>query len=211
MTETSRLRRRSLICAEKGAESCSNADVRSARVLHALPQLRTGFVRRQRVHGQSVAIERILRNIDAVDVPVIGAAILQMIDDLQRRAERVVGRPGRAALAMDIEHEAADRHRRIGAIVNQIVPIPIAALGDVHAKGRQQVLRMARRKIALGQSVRARAGRRRRYRCARARCLPCAAAARAFRLPAARYDRRCRRRRARTGKMRERFRDGADE
>ena len=69
------------------------------------------------------AIERILRNIDAVDVPVIGAAILQMIDDLQRRAERVVGWPGRAALAMDIEHEAADRHRRIGAIVDQVVPV----------------------------------------------------------------------------------------
>ena len=35
--------------------------------------------------------ERIERNIDAVEIAVVLAAILQVIDDLQRRAERVVG------------------------------------------------------------------------------------------------------------------------
>ena len=57
----------------------------------------------------------------------------------------------RAALAMHVEHEAADRHRRIAAIVDQFVPVGVALLGDVLPERGQQILRMARRQRALGQ------------------------------------------------------------
>ena len=76
-----------------------------------------------------------------------------MIDDLQRGAQRIVRRPGVAALAVHVEHEAADRHRRIAAISDQILPVAIAALGDVHAKRREQILSVAWRKRALGERV----------------------------------------------------------
>ncbi len=63
--------------------------------------------------------------------------------------KRVVGGPGRAALAMHVEHEAADRHRRIAAIVDQVVPIAVAELGDVEPERGEQILGVARRQLAL--------------------------------------------------------------
>ena len=95
------------------------------------------------------AAKRIERNIDAVEVAVVGATVLDVVVDLQGRAQRVVGRPGRARLAMDVEHEAADRHRRIAAIFDQLVPVAVAQLGHVHAERREQVLGVARRQLAL--------------------------------------------------------------
>ena len=82
------------------------------------------------------ARKRVERNIDAIEIAIILPAILQVIDDLQRRAKRIVGRPGRAALAMHVEHEAPDRHGRIAAIVDQIVPVAVAQLGHIHAGTR---------------------------------------------------------------------------
>ena len=54
---------------------------------------------------------------------------------------------------MDVEHETPDRHRRIAAIMNEIVPILVAQLGHVHAERGEQILRVARRKSALGERV----------------------------------------------------------
>ncbi len=52
---------------------------------------------------------------------------------------------------MDVEHEAADRHRRIAAIMNDLVPILVAQLGHVHAERDQHVERMTRRHAAFGE------------------------------------------------------------
>ena len=54
---------------------------------------------------------------------------------------------------MDVEHEAADRHRRVAAIVDHVVPVLVAQLGDVHPERDQHVERVARRHRALGQRV----------------------------------------------------------
>ena len=55
--------------------------------------------------------------------------------------------------AMHVEHEAADRHRRKPAIVDQLVPVGIAQLGRVLAEGLHQVLRVLRRQPAPTQHV----------------------------------------------------------
>ena len=70
-----------------------------------------------------------------------------MIDDLQRGAQRVVGGHRPCDFAMQVEHEAADRRRRIAAVVHQLVPVGVAPLGDVAAEGFQQIERMAVREI----------------------------------------------------------------
>ena len=54
---------------------------------------------------------------------------------------------------MHVEHEAPDRHRRIAAIVNDVVPVLVAQLGDVHPERDQHVERVARRHRALGQRL----------------------------------------------------------
>jgi hypothetical protein len=75
-----------------------------------------------------------------------------MIDDLQGRAECIVGRPHRAALAVNVADETADRHRRKGAIGHQVVPIAVTQLGYVKAKRGQQILRVLGREPARVQS-----------------------------------------------------------
>ena len=76
-----------------------------------------------------------------------------MVDDLQHRRDLVRRGPGGAALAVHIEHVAADRHRRVPAIVDEIVPVLVAELGDVLAERAQEVLGVLRRQIALGERV----------------------------------------------------------
>ncbi len=95
--------------------------------------------------------QRVLRNIDAVEILVVFLAILQMIDDLQRRAQRVVCRPHRTAFAVHVADETADRHRRQRAIADQIVPVLIAQLGDVELERGDEILRVLGREIALGK------------------------------------------------------------
>ena len=95
--------------------------------------------------------ERILRNIDPVEIAVILLAVLQVIDDLQRGAQRVVGRPAIAAFAVDVADETADRHGRQRAISDQIVPIAIAQFCDVELERGEQILRMLRREIMRGE------------------------------------------------------------
>ena len=98
-----------------------------------------------------VVAERIERDIDAVEVAVVGAAILQVVDDLQSRAERVVGRPGGAQFAVHVEDVAPDRHGRQRAIGDELVPVGVAQLGDVKAERIEQVLRVLWRQAALLQ------------------------------------------------------------
>ena len=103
--------------------------------------------------------KHILRNINAIEIAIVGAAVLQMIDDLERRAQRVRGGPGRFALAMHVENEAPDRRRRIGAIVHEFGPIRIALLDRIHPEGAQKIERMTGRQFAARRGQRAAAAR----------------------------------------------------
>ena len=118
-----------------------------------LAQLRRGFRRAERFDAKSISSERVERHIDAVEIAIVRDAILQMIVDLQRGADRVRRGPGRAALAVHVEHIASDRHRRISAIVDQIVPIRIAMLAGVQFERPEQIERVLRRQAALRQHV----------------------------------------------------------
>ena len=100
-----------------------------------------------------MALHRIERDVDAVERAIVFSAVLQMIDDLQRRAQRVGGGPGAAVLAVDVENEAPDRHGRIGAVTDQVVPIAIAQFGGVGAECGEQVLGVAWREITGGERV----------------------------------------------------------
>ncbi len=51
---------------------------------------------------------------------------------------------------MDIQDEASDRHRRITAIIDEIVPVRITQLGDVAAEGFEKIEGMLRREVAFG-------------------------------------------------------------
>ena len=53
--------------------------------------------------------------------------------------------------AMHVQDETADGHGRVPAVLHQVVPITIAALGDVLSECRQQLQRMARGKTRLGK------------------------------------------------------------
>jgi hypothetical protein len=103
------------------------------------------------LHARACCRQHVEGDVDAVEVAVILSAILQVIDDLQRGAERIIGGPQRAALAVDVEHVAPDRHGGVGAVADQVVPITVAQLGHVHAEGGEQILRMARRELARRQ------------------------------------------------------------
>ena len=114
-------------------------------------QRRRCLRRVERFDRRAASGERILRNVDPVEIAVVLPAVLQVIDDLQRGAQRVIGRPAIAAFAVDVADETADRHRRERAIADQIVPIAIAQFGDVELERGEQVLRVLRRQIARGK------------------------------------------------------------
>ena len=138
------------------------------------------------------------------------AAVLQMIDDLQRRAQRIVRRPGGAALAVHIEHEAADRHRRIARNNRSDRPSRDSAAWS-HPAGT----RSSRSCACRGDRPRSASAARNRTACGivvalrRAGPPPARRAARAFRPAQASHDRRCRRRRARIRRTPGSGRDGA--
>ncbi len=111
-------------------------------------QRRRCVVSAERLHVGAGLLQSVERNVDAVERAIVLGAVLQVVDHLQRRTQCVVGGPGGAALAMDIEHEAADGHGGIGAVADQVVPITIAQLGHVHAERGEQILRMAGRERA---------------------------------------------------------------
>jgi len=127
-------------------------------------QRRRRFLLSQHLHRSAMRRERVLGQIDPVEVAVVLAAVLQVIDDLQRGAERVIRRPDPAGiLAVNVADEAPDGHRRIAAIVDEIVPVPIAQLGHVALERRNQVARMLRIEAARAACV-AQAARDRRIR-----------------------------------------------
>ncbi len=122
-------------CARSAAFRPANPAITSLSAGPALGSDRAATV--QAFFGQ-----RIFGNIDPVEIAVILGAILQVIDDLQRGAQGIIGGPGVPAFAMHVQHEPAHRHGRIAAIIHQIVPVAIAQFGDVAAKGFQKVQRM---------------------------------------------------------------------
>ena len=81
-----------------------------------------------------------------------------MIDDLQHGADVVGCGPRRPALAMHVEHKAPDRHRRIAAIVDQLVPIGVAMLGNVQRNA------LSRSWACWGDRLRSASAARRQYR-----------------------------------------------
>src|SRR5579871_1745415 len=52
---------------------------------------------------------------------------------------------------MNVEDKTPDRHCRISAVFNQFIPTVVAQLSDVHAEGREQILRMPSRQLPLFQ------------------------------------------------------------
>src|SRR5262245_2122288 len=82
--------------------------------------------------------------VDAVELAIILGTVLELVDHLQRRAQRIGISPGRSVLAMHVEHETADRHGRVPAIVHELLPVGIAALGHVLTKGSEKIERMDR-------------------------------------------------------------------
>ena len=94
---------------------------------------------------------RIERQVDAIERTIVLGAILQMIDDLQGGTERVGISPNGAILAVQVEHKTSDGHSGIAAIVYELVPIRIAALRHVIAKGGEKIERMRRGKTAIRQ------------------------------------------------------------
>ena len=151
ITEISSPSRKSFTSALSDLLSLSSAFVRTASECRHCNSGADALALAERLDRGAGGCQRIARQIDAIEVAKILAAVLQVIVDLQAGAERVGGRPGRCALAMDVEHEAADRHRRIAAIMDHLVPVLVAKLRHVHPERDQDVERMARRHRTLRQ------------------------------------------------------------
>ncbi len=83
---------------------------------------------------------------------MIVGAILEMIQHLQRAAQRIDGRPGVVALAMEIEELPPDRRGRVAAVMHQIGPIRRSAAWS-RPCGRREGCRGN-----AGRSCRSRAG-----------------------------------------------------
>ena len=89
-------------------------------------------------NGSPVRGQRVERQVDAVEVAKILTAVLQVVDDLQGGADGIRRRPGALArLAVHVEHEAADRHCRQRAVVDQFRPVRVAVLSHVDAQRRR--------------------------------------------------------------------------
>src|SRR6266436_7768789 len=89
------------------------------------------------------------RQIDTIKSRVIGMTILDVVVDLQGRTQRIVRRPNRIGLAVNVEDKTSNRHRRISAVSDQLVPSPVAQLGYIHAERREQILGMACRQVPV--------------------------------------------------------------
>src|SRR5256885_1116965 len=107
-----------------------------------LAQGRRGHASGERFDARSLRGQGVDWNIDTIEFAVVLGAVLQMVDHLQRGAERVIGGPNGLRLAVQVEHETADRRRRISAIVHELVPIGVTSLRDVAAEGLKKVERM---------------------------------------------------------------------
>ena len=97
------------------------------------------------------APEHVEGQIDAIKLAVIQRTVLQVVDDLQCRADGVRSGSCGAWLSVHVEHETADRHGGIGAIVHQLQPAVGAVGGGVLPEGLQQGARVAIRQASLRQ------------------------------------------------------------
>jgi hypothetical protein len=118
------------------------------QLVDASEQARGRVTSAEFVHARAGFGEGVKGNVDAVELTVILSAILQVIDDLQRRAERIIGAPGGTALTVNVQHETPHRHGGIRAITDQIVPVAVTQLGHIHSKRGEQILRVTRRELA---------------------------------------------------------------
>ena len=107
MTATSMARRKSAMRGENGAALVQQRPGAQREIAQAFAQRRRALAAPRSSTAARLAAKRIERHIDAIEVAVVGAAILQVIDDLQRRAQRVVGGPDRAILAMHVATRSA--------------------------------------------------------------------------------------------------------
>ena len=115
-------------------------------------QGRGGLVGGERVHGDAVALQHVPRQVDPVVAAIILRAILQVVDDLERGADRVRRSPDHGrVLAMNVEDEAAHGHGRETAIGDEVVPILIPVLPRVEAEGVEEFEGVRRRKAARGE------------------------------------------------------------
>ena len=127
------------------------------KAMQAREQLRASARPAQRLDAGASGCERVERNINAIEVAVVLLAVLQVVDDLQNGAHVIRRRPNRAALAMHVEHETTDRHGRIAAIVDQIVPkfqniglvIPVPASKPRQRQPVYEVAQSVAKKIAV--------------------------------------------------------------
>ena len=79
------------------------------------------------------------RDVDAAKTLPVAAAILQMVENLQRRAEGI-GRGLRGGmLLVQRQQEAADRIGGEAAVVDQLGPVGVAGFHRILAEGAQQV------------------------------------------------------------------------
>src|SRR5215813_14526254 len=73
------------------------------KLVDASEQARGRLACAQLFHARAGFGKSVEGNVDAVELTVILSTILQVIDDLQRRAERIIGGPGGTALAVNVE------------------------------------------------------------------------------------------------------------
>src|SRR5258708_19109242 len=92
---------------------------------------------RQLLNGAATGGKDVARQVDAIELSVIVGAILQMVQHLKCRAQRVRRRERRPILAMKIEKLATDGRGGIAAIFHQIVPIAVAQLRRIEPEGTQ--------------------------------------------------------------------------
>ena len=108
MTATSSASRVSAICGGERPAIAQEGFAGAAReLLDASEQRRRGPRGAKRLDRRAGCGKRIERNIDAVEIAIVLAAILQVIDDLQRRAQHVVTGPARG-----FRHERRARSAR---------------------------------------------------------------------------------------------------
>jgi hypothetical protein len=120
---------------------------------------RGGALKPQILDAGPVLLQGLPRQVDPIDIAKILAAILQVVDHLEGGADRVRGGPGAARiLAVDVEDEAADRHRRVAAVMREFVPVLVARLVRVHPERVEEFQRVARRQPALGERAAQRGG-----------------------------------------------------
>ena len=94
--------------------------------------------------------ERIIRQVDAVEA-LYPPAILQMIDDLQRRAHGVGGRPHGRVFSVHVENETANGRGGQSAIVHELGPVGVAVLPRVEAKSLEEIQGMFRAQAGSGK------------------------------------------------------------